>query len=248
MFGLPDRTNYVLPTQAHKHALIEPTISVTIPQMEDPTQSYRDAVQTGRSDGSVSGNRGQQEHYRRNAAVAHEANKLGETIWKGIFALFVHPVFCFVGFWILGLVLLLMLGPVIGVTESTNDDPGWYLAVAGGVPIVLAVLLRKHVRRIMIGVLVATVLFLAVKMYFEVEEIRAVRAGRSAATAAPATTAPPVAAPATRTLTPAQVQRALIDARTPETRGTPPAGATGSELDRIYCSGPPAERPAGLCN
>lgn len=201
--------------------------------MED--QSYRDAVVTGRSDGSHSGNLGQQEHYRRNAAVAHEAHKLGETIWKGIFALFVHPAFCFVGFWILGAVLMILLGPVLGVTESASDDPGWYLAVAGGVPVVLAILLRKHVRTIMIGMLIATVAFLAVKMFVEVKDMREERAAR---TAAPAATAP-----APRTLTPADVQRALIDSRTPETISTLPAGATENEIERIYCSGPPAERP-----
>jgi len=222
--------------------------------MED--KSYRDAVTTGRSDGSVSGNRGQQEHYRRNAAVAHEANKLGETIFRGIFALFVHPVFSFVGFWILGTLLTLRLGPVIGVTEKWTDDPGWYLAVAGGAPIVLAVILRKHVRRIMIGVLIAIVVFLAVKMFFEVREIRAGRAGSAGAAAAeapaitaPAAAAPPAAAPAPaspaprRVLTPAEVEQALIDARTPGTTSTPPAGSFGSEIDQVYCSGPPAERP-----
>lgn len=149
--------------------------------MEDPTQSYRDAVQTGRSDGSVSGNRGQQEHYRRNAAVYHEANKLGENLWKGIFGLFVHPVFCFVGFWVLGSVLMIFLGPVIGATESASDDPGWYLAVAGGVPVLLAILLRKHVRKIMIGLLIAAVTVLAVKMFIDVKELREERAAKALA-------------------------------------------------------------------
>jgi hypothetical protein len=94
--------------------------------MED--QSYRDAVRRGVSDGTHSGNRGVQENYRRQAAVAHEANKLGENISKGIFALFVHPVFCFVGFWILGFALLILLGPRIGVTETAGADPSWNLA------------------------------------------------------------------------------------------------------------------------
>jgi len=227
--------------------------------MEEHTQSFRDAAQTGRSDGSVSGNRGQQEHYRRNAAVAHEANKLGETIWKGIFALFVHPVFSFIGFWILGLILMILLGPVIGATESADGDPGAYLWIAGGVPIVLALLLRKYVRKVMIGVLITLVVFLTVKMIMEVKGIRANRAGQTPsvvtaplagnapAATAPAATAPAVTPAAKRVLTPEEVQRYLDDARAREQTATRPAGSVGSEFRQIYCSGPPAERPAGLC-
>jgi hypothetical protein len=103
------------------------------------------------------------------------------------------------------------------------------------VPLVLAVLLRKHVRKIMIGALITVGVVLTVKMVMEVRELRENRAGPTAA--------PVAIAPAPRTPTPVEIQRALIDARSPETTSTPPQGQPVGEFEQVYCSGPPAERP-----
>ncbi|MGB5325972.1 MAG: hypothetical protein WBN40_11175 [Pseudomonadales bacterium] len=204
--------------------------------MED--QSYNKALNTGVSDGTHSGNRGLQENYKRKANVQHEANKLGENIAMGVAALFLHPVFCFVGFWLIGFGSLLALAPKIGL----HDQPTWYGWTAAIIPLVLAFVLRKIVPKLMAAVLVAVVVSLAVLMFFKVKDLREERAAKAAATPAVAAPAEHAASPRQRTI--ADIQKALIDAASPETTSTAPTEGPANEFETAYCTSvPAAERP-----
>ncbi|MEQ8661405.1 MAG: hypothetical protein RLW62_11345, partial [Gammaproteobacteria bacterium] len=141
--------------------------------MED--QSYYKGLNTGVSDGTHSGNRGVQENYRRQAQVGHEAQKLGETLTLAVVALFVHPAFCFVGFWLIGFGLLSAAAPKLGL----SDAGPWYGWTAALVPLVLAVLLRKIVRKLMIGIFAIGVVTLVVAFVMGVIELRQERAARA---------------------------------------------------------------------
>ncbi|MDT8283572.1 MAG: hypothetical protein RQ982_12300 [Gammaproteobacteria bacterium] len=82
--------------------------------------------------------------------MAYEGQKLGEGLMMMVMALFLHPAFSFVGFWLIGFGLLLSIAPVLGVSDqSMNDLPNWYIFLAMGIPVALAVLLRKHIPRLM---------------------------------------------------------------------------------------------------
>ena len=81
-------------------------------------------------------------------------------------ALFLHPYFCFVGFWVIGVASLFALAPLIGVVESWNVDPwkyapDWYRYTALGIPVALAIALRKFVPRIMKWILIIAATLLA---------------------------------------------------------------------------------------
>jgi hypothetical protein len=207
--------------------------------MED--KSYYKGLETGLSDGTLSGNRGVQENYRRKVAVHDEAKRLGEKIFRAIVGLFLHPVFCFVGFWLLGFGLLLTLAPKIGAGTSLNDMPTWYGWTAAAVPIVAAILLRKIVPKLMAAALYIGIAGLAVLMVIQVIEMREERAARNATQA---TDGPPALAAPPRTPAGADVQRALIDASRPGITSTPPSEGPVNEVETYYCTSVPvAERP-----
>ena len=192
--------------------------------MED--QSFYKALQTGVSDGTHSGNRGLQENYARQARVAHEANKLGQNLVLGVVALFLHPRFCFVGFWLVGFGLLIALPPVIGLSDSSlNGLPQWYGWTAAAVPLVLAILLRKIVRKLMLGVFIVGCAALVAYMAVDIANDRKERAA--------GTGAPPAVG----------IQRGLIEASRPGVTSTPPE--EGNLFTDAYCgaSVPAAERP-----
>src|SRR5690606_20624311 len=113
--------------------------------MED--QSFYKALQTGVSDGTHSGNRGLQENYARQARVAYEADKLGRNLVLGVVALFLHPRFCFVGFSLIVFGVLMALAPAIGM----NGLPGWYGWTAAAAALALTFVLRRIVRKLMLG-------------------------------------------------------------------------------------------------
>jgi uncharacterized membrane protein YhdT len=72
-----------------------------------------------------------------------------------ILALFLHPAFSFVGFWLIGFGLLLAMAPVLGVSsKGLSDLPNWYGFSAMGVPVVLAVLFRRIVPVLMKWILI----------------------------------------------------------------------------------------------
>lgn len=73
--------------------------------------------------------------------------QLGEGLMAIVAALFLHPFFAFVGFWIICTGLLLLLGHVLGtaVGLNMNNPPTWFYISAMGISGVFAVLLRKIV-------------------------------------------------------------------------------------------------------
>lgn len=88
------------------------------------------------------------------------------TITKLFLSLFLHPYFCFVGFWIIGVVSLFALAPLFGLVESWEvspweSAPDWYRYTALALPIALAVALRKVVPTIMKWILISAVSLLA---------------------------------------------------------------------------------------
>ena len=145
--------------------------------MED--QSYHKGLATGVSDGTQSGNRGVQENYRRKANVQHEANKLGDNLASGVAALFLHPVFCFVGFWIIGFGSLLALAPKVGLGSSIDDAPTWYAWTAAGVPVVVAIMFRRIIPKLMAVAFYIGIAALVVLMAIKVVDIRKERAARA---------------------------------------------------------------------
>lgn len=212
--------------------------------MED--QSYHKGLATGVSDGTVSGERGVKENYRRKANVQEEANKLGNNLMAGVAALFLHPVFCFVGFWLVCFGSLLALAPVLGISRAgLNGLPGWYAWVAAGIPLVPAFLLRKIIPRLMAVLFFTGLAVLAVLMVMKVMEIREEREARASpptaatapATTTPATRAPARTMPATRTAPPrrptaASVRAALRDAaRSEVTSVAPGEGGKGKMFE-----------------
>ncbi len=139
--------------------------------MED--DSYYKGLATGVSDGTASGRRGAQEHGARIARVHDESRKLGENLMAIVVALFWHPYFSFLGFWIVCFGSLMALAPVIGVSDKgLNNLPPWYGWSAAALPVVLAVLLRKIIPKLMKGLFVTGVFVLAVLFVVQVWELR----------------------------------------------------------------------------
>jgi len=139
--------------------------------MED--DSYYKGLATGVSDGTASGFRGAQEHGARVARVADESRKLGDRLMAIVVALFWHPYFSFLGFWIICFGSLMALAPVIGVSDKgLNDLPPWYGWSAAALPVVLALLLRKIIPKLMKGLFITGVLVLAVLLVLKVSELR----------------------------------------------------------------------------
>ncbi len=99
---------------------------------------------------SISQSSGPKEVVIRGTDVAYEGQKLGEGLMKMVMALFLHPVFSFVGFWLIGFGILMSMAPVFGLADKEmNALPVWYVALAISIPIALAVLLRKTIPKLM---------------------------------------------------------------------------------------------------
>ncbi|WP_275098315.1 zinc-ribbon domain-containing protein [Sedimenticola hydrogenitrophicus] len=95
---------------------------------------------------SVSQSSGPKEVVIRGTDPAYEGRKLGEGLIMMVMALFLHPVFSFVGFWLICTGLLLSFVHVSGIAVSldTKDSPIWFF-MAMGVSGVLTVLFRKMI-------------------------------------------------------------------------------------------------------
>ena len=94
---------------------------------------------------SVSQRSGPKEVVVRGTDVGYEAQKATEGILVMVMALFLHPVFAFLGFWIICTGLLLSMAPLLNLDEL----PNWYTFTAMGISVALAVAFRKFVPRIM---------------------------------------------------------------------------------------------------
>lgn len=79
------------------------------------------------------------------ASGAGGSQRLGEGLMSMIMALFVHPKFSFVGFWLISTGLLLSMAPLFNLEEL----PNWYTLTAMGISVVLAFLLRKIIPKAM---------------------------------------------------------------------------------------------------
>ncbi|MCB2100409.1 MAG: hypothetical protein KDE22_06045 [Rhodobacterales bacterium] len=179
----------------------------------------------------------------------------GGGIFKIVAALFLHPVFAFVGFWLLGFGLLVFLAPTLGLGGTGSTPPPiWYLGVAGGVPLVLAIVLRKIVHKLMVALFVIGCATLAVVMVLQVIELRQERDAKATApqtVTAPATPAPatpsrtaptrattaPVTRPPTARPPASAVERAreaLREAANPNITSTPPgSGTPGKKFEGV---------------
>ena len=77
--------------------------------------------------------------------------QVGEGLTKAVLALFLHPRFSFVGFWLISTGLLIWLANVLGeVLGMDKNEPHILLMIlVYGIPVVLAVAFRKFVPIIM---------------------------------------------------------------------------------------------------
>lgn len=87
------------------------------------------------------------------ASGAGGGQQLGNGLMAIVTALFLHPVFSFVGFWLISTGLSLWLGYVVSVDvlglDTNNDPPIWIIILMFGIPVLLTVFLRKIVPTIM---------------------------------------------------------------------------------------------------
>lgn len=129
------------------------------------SESYHNAKVGGISDGSAEGERGasdyriaqRQKHLfsgqpQQQVSAGKAGRELGEGLMTIIAGLFLHPVFSFVGFWLICTGLLLsMLGFMLHTTLGVDMDnpPVWYFILSLGIPVVLAVVFRKIVPTMM---------------------------------------------------------------------------------------------------
>jgi len=67
-----------------------------------------------------------------------------------LLGLFLHPAFSYVGFWLICFGLLLSMAPALGLSgKGLKNLPNWYVLSGIGLPVVLAVLLRKFIPKLM---------------------------------------------------------------------------------------------------
>lgn len=197
--------------------------------MED--DSYYKGLATGVSDGTASGRRGAQEHGARIARVHDESRKLGENLMAIVVALFWHPYFSFLGFWIVCFGSLMALAPVIGVSDKGLIDlPAWYGWSAAAIPVVLALLLRKIVPKLMKGLFITGVLALTVLLVVKVSELRENRDKEPEPQRAAAARSEAPLSAETRAARAAAVQSALNEAANPATTFTAPGSVPPGEL------------------
>jgi hypothetical protein len=152
--------------------------------------SYTNSRTTGISDGTAEGHRGaddykasqrhlasfgagHQNQMAGNARVAEESRKLGENLMAIVAALFLHPYFCFVGFWIVCFALLATAPVYLGLSdEALSYFHDWYVWFAAGLSVVLAVALRKIVPRLMKWIFFGGLAVLAILLIVDVATSR----------------------------------------------------------------------------
>lgn len=152
--------------------------------------SYTHGRMTGLSDGTTAGIRGaddyrvSQRHLERNSQLLQgqqagadrmheEGRKLGELLMAIVAGLFLHPYFCFVGFWLVCFGLMLAVGPHLGLSDDgLSGLPDWYGFTAMAVPVVLAWPLRKIIPTLMKWIFFAALAVLAVALVVAVVNSR----------------------------------------------------------------------------
>jgi hypothetical protein len=119
--------------------------AATCPNCGAPIQQVKEKHSLWDSLGQSSGPK---EVVIRGTDTAYEGQKLGEGLIKMFMALFLHPIFSFVGFW---LICTLTLGSTLGTVAGldTNNLPTWFFISTMGISTVLAVLLRKIIPTMM---------------------------------------------------------------------------------------------------
>ncbi len=103
---------------------------------------------------SISQKSGPKEVVVRGTDPAYEGRKFGESIVMMFLALFLHPLFSFVGFWLLCMIALFHLAPLIGLSTKWYNSPDWYPFASAAIAVVPTVLFRKHVPAIMKWILI----------------------------------------------------------------------------------------------
>lgn len=99
---------------------------------------------------SINQSSGPKEVVIRGTDPAYEGRKLGEGLMKIVMALFLHPAFSFVGFWLIGFGILMSMTPLLGLSgKEMNDLPSWYVFLAMAIPVFLAVVFRKVIPKLM---------------------------------------------------------------------------------------------------
>lgn len=86
------------------------------------------------------------------ASGAGGAQQFGDGLMAVIAGLFLHPVFSFVGFWLICTLLVMStLGTVLDTVFGMDmkSPPVWYYILGMGIPVVLAVVFRKYIPTIM---------------------------------------------------------------------------------------------------
>lgn len=163
-------------------------------------------------------------------AIQSSIDNVFRFLFKAIGALFLHPIVCFAGFWLLGYGAIMSLPHVFGLAgmfgETANTAPDWYHYGALGVPVLLAIALRKYVPLFMKWAFFAALAALAGLVIYKLtsgEEPASQPAAAAVAAPAPRTAEPDAAQRALR------VQRALQEAATPETTATAPGEDTGPQ-------------------
>ena len=159
-------------------------------------------------------------------------------LFKAIGALFLHRYFSFVGFWLLVFCLLLSVAPWLGVTEPPSRAflsnppavwektwdvlPAWYRYAALGIPVLMAIVLRKFVRPIMRWTLYALIAAIAGLIILKI-----VGNDEPAPQKAPLSHAAPASADASPAERAQAVRKALEEAAIPETSFTAPGSDQG---------------------
>ena len=100
---------------------------------------------------SIGQSSGPKEVVIKGTDVAYEGQKLGEGLTKMVMALFLHPVFSLVGFWLICTGLLLGIGNNLGAVAGLdmNSPPVWYYVLTMGIPVALAIVFREFIPTIM---------------------------------------------------------------------------------------------------
>ena len=100
---------------------------------------------------SISQRSGPKEVVVRGTDVGYEAQKATEGLLMIVMGLFLHPVFSFVGFWLICTGLLLILGHVLGtmIGLDMNSPPTWFFISGLAISGILTWLLRARVPKLM---------------------------------------------------------------------------------------------------
>ncbi|MCC5794665.1 MAG: zinc ribbon domain-containing protein [Chromatiales bacterium] len=110
--------------------------------------------------------KGPQEVVVRGTDVGYEAEKLGARLMTGFLALFLHPRFAFVGFYLLCLFFVAAAVAIGGEWLGLDIDnaPGWVVAMIFALPVPLVYLLRAYVRTVMKWLLIVLAAILVINI------------------------------------------------------------------------------------